>query len=44
MDLALFGYETDKLRDTNNITSDVRYTLKEKEGKKCLVLQLQNLE
>ncbi|MBK9737716.1 MAG: T9SS type A sorting domain-containing protein [Saprospiraceae bacterium] len=37
--LMLFGYEFDKLIDPENVTSDLRYALKLKDGKKALCLQ-----
>lgn len=37
--LMTFGYEFDKLTDINNVTSDLRYALKLKDGKKALCLQ-----
>lgn len=37
--LMAFGYEFDKLIDLNKVTSDLRYALKVKDGKKALCLQ-----
>jgi hypothetical protein len=37
--LMAFGYEFDKLTDLNKVTSDLRYALKVKDGKKALCLQ-----
>lgn len=39
MDLLSFGYQSDNVLDTSNITSDVRYKFTEINGKKCLVIQ-----
>lgn len=37
--LMLFGYEFDKLTNPDKVTSDLRYALKLKDGKKALCLQ-----
>lgn len=41
--LSNFGYETDRVRDPNIINSDARFKLLEKDGLKCLVIQLTKL-
>ena len=41
--LASFGYEMDRPESMMDLDSDVRYSLTERDGKKCFVLQLTKL-